>query len=195
MSTTERPALNLTTLLIYEGEVTQTQRDEMHQLQVACFSDVPYDEIMEDFVAAPIARVLSYHDAVMVGCVSVYKRTIIYAGQPVVMGGFGGTCTRTDMRGRGVGTAVCRVAMDALHAKGCAVAMLAVGAGKGTERFYEPFGFRLLGRPFVFVNVHGEHKTPDNDMAMLAPVASSDVFAAIMAGTEPLDIGPEPGYW
>lgn len=131
----------------------------------------------------------------MIGCVSVFKRTIEHAGRSILIGGFGGTCTRADLRGRGIGTLVCLAAMQGLHDEGCAFAMLAVGADSTTNRFYEPFGFRKLGRPFVFVNIHGQRKTPQHEAAMVAPICSPDVFALVMASPEPLGVGPEAGYW
>ncbi len=43
----------------------------------------------------------------LVGCVSVFKRWIKHEGKQILLGGFGGTCTRDDVRGRGIGSRVC----------------------------------------------------------------------------------------
>lgn len=117
--------------------MTEAMRAAKHALQVACFADVPAEEIFDYFVAESIGSVLAWIDGEMVGCVSVFKRTIAFEGRPVTLGGYGGTCTREDLRGRGIGARICGVAMETLHAEGCDIAMLAVDKYDSTTRFYE----------------------------------------------------------
>lgn len=138
-------AVNAHVHVVRTADLTEMQRSEMHRLQVSCFSDVPYEELMEDFVAEPFARVLAYLGDDLAGCVSVFKREIAYEGRRVVLGGFGGTCTRDDLRRRGIGTRVCRAAAGLLREEGCDVAFLA--AAPGTERFYGQVGFVPLATP------------------------------------------------
>ncbi len=183
---------------VYHDDLTEAQRRSVRDLQDRCFPDDPEGEIWENeeyFVARSIAKVLAYSGGELVGCVSVFRREIEHERRQVVLGGFGGTCTREDMRGRGVGTRVCEVAMDCLRREGCDVATLAVDPESGTDRFYERFGFVLLGKPFVFVTARGERKVPERDVAMLAPVLSQEVFGHVVRSRSPLDIGPEKGYW
>jgi GNAT superfamily N-acetyltransferase len=183
-------------LAIRAEHLTEEQRGHVRELQNQCFVNVPYDELMEDFVAESIAKVLAYHEGSPVGCVSVFRRLIEYEGRSITLGGYGGTCTREDMRGRGVGTMLCRAAADVLRREGCDVAFLAVGEKSGTASFYERLGFVLLGKPFTFVNARGITKRPSSDdVGMLAPVCSQEVFDFVMAGTESLHLGSEPGYW
>jgi len=111
-----------------------------------------------------------------------------------MLGGYGGTCTRADLRGQGIGARLCGLAMDSLHAEGCDIAILAVDPDGSTSRFYERQGFRALGRPFEIVTAKGERASPE-DVAMIAPVGSDAIFHRVLAGTEPLFLGPEPGYW
>lgn len=186
---------NLTTRLVYQADLTETQHRDIHQLQVQCFSDVPYEELMEDFVAPSMAKVVAYTGETLVGCVAVYKRAIEHDGRQIVIGGFGGTCTREDLRGLGIGTAVCRMAMTTLEQESCDIAMLAVGATSGIDKFYERFGFHLLQRPFIFITARGRPKTPERDVAMIVPVCSQEVFEYVLHSQAPLNIGPEQGYW
>lgn len=185
---------DLTVEYIPARDMTDRLRAEKHALQVRCFADVPAEEIFEYFVAEPIGSVLAWHGDEMVGCVSVFKRTITFAGRPVTLGGYGGTCTREDLRGQGIGSRLCRVAMDTLHAEGCDIAMLAVDPDGSTTRFYERQGYRPLGRPFEIITAKGQRVSPE-DVAMVAPVGSEDVFHDVLAGTKPLFLGPDPGYW
>ena len=190
------PSQDVRVLVVRSDEMTPEQRAAMHALQVACFSDVPYEELMEDFVAESFAKVLAYAGGggELVGCVSVFKREVQYEGRRVVLGGFGGTCTRADLRRRGIGARVCRAASELLRGEGCDVAFLA--AAPGTERFYGQFGFVPLGKPYTFVNARGVTKRPDTwDDGMLAPVRSRALFETILRGQSPLHLGPEKGYW
>lgn len=189
---------DLSVELVYQDDLTAVHRQDVRDLQDLCFPDDPEDEIqenMEYFVARSIAKVLAYSAGELLGCVSVFRREIQHEGREIILGGFGGTCTREDVRGRGIGTTVCQVAMDCLRREGCAVATLAVDPESGTDRFYERFGFALLGKPFIFVTARGERKIPERDVAMLAPVLSRELFEHIMRSRSPLDIGPEKGYW
>jgi predicted GNAT family N-acyltransferase len=190
-------ALEVRVLAVRTADLTEAQRAAMHALQVTCFADVPYEELVEDFVAESFAKVLAYLRGGgddLVGCVSVFKRRIEYEGRRILLGGFGGTCTRADLRRRGIGTRVCRAAADLLREEGCDVAFLA--AAPGTERFYGQFGFVPLGKPYTFVNARGVTKQPDTwDDGMLAPVCSRARFDHILRGQAPLHLGPEKGYW
>ncbi len=184
----------LTVKYITADAMTEAMRADKHALQIACFANVPAEEIFDYFVAEPIGSVLAWYGDEMVGCVSVFKRMITFEGQPVTLGGYGGTCTREDLRGRGIGARVCEVAMDTLHAEGCDIAMLAIDRDGSTARFYERQGFRALGRPFEIVTAKGQRVSPD-DMAMIAPVGSDAIFQRILMGRDPLFLGPDKGYW
>lgn len=187
---------NVQVLVIRAEHLTEEQRRHVRELQGRCFANVPYDELMEDFVAESMAKVLAYHEGAPVGCVSVFRRMIEYEGRSIILGGYGGTCTREDMRGRGIGTMMCQAAMDVLRREGCDVAFLAVGEKSGIAAFYERLGYVLLRKPFTFVNARGITKMPSSDdVGMLAPVCSREAFDLVMDGSEPLHLGPEQGYW
>jgi len=184
----------LRVIYVPAGEMTDAMRADKHALQVACFADVPAEEIFDYFVAEPIGSVLAWYRNEMVGCVSVFKRTITFEERPVTLGGYGGTCTREDLRGQGIGSRVCGVAMDTLHAEGCEIAMLAVDKDGSTNRFYERQGYRVLGRSFEIVTGKGQRVAPD-DVAMIAPVRSEEIFQQVLASRQPLFLGPDRGYW
>jgi predicted N-acetyltransferase YhbS len=181
--------------VIRATEVVATQLDAVRQLQAACFGDVPADDLLEDYIAEPFARVLATDQGVLVGYVSIFVREVVYDGDPVRFGGLGGTCIRLQHRRRGIGTAVCRAGVVVLREAACDVAFLP--AAPGTEPFYGRFGFVPVETPYTFVNVHGATKRPPATAgtAMLAPICSQRWFDRIRRGTSPLHLGPEPGYW
>lgn len=186
--------VDLTVEYLPVQNMTEAMRAEKHALQVACFATVPAEEIYDYFVAESIGSVLAWRGDEMVGCVSVFDRTITVEGERVRLGGYGGTCTRSDVRGRGIGSRVCRVAMDTLRERGCDIAMLAVDNDGSTNRFYERQGFQVLGRPFEIVTAK-DHRVDPGDVAMLAPVCSEVIFDRVLASDVPLFLGPERGYW
>lgn len=179
---------------ITASEMSQAMDADKHTLQLSCFADVPAEEIFDYFVATSIGSVLAWISDEMVGCVSVFKRIITFDGQAVLLGGYGGTCTREDHRGQGIGSRVCEVAMDTLRAEGCDIAMLAVDKDGSTDRFYQRQGFRALGSSFEIVTGKGKRVSPE-DVAMIAPVNSETMFQHILASRQPLFLGPEKGYW
>jgi GNAT superfamily N-acetyltransferase len=187
--------LDVNARYIPRHEMTEEFRQAKHQLQVECFSDVAEEIICEYFVAESSGSVLAWIGNDLVGCVSVFVRNIEFENETITLGGYGGTCTREDQRGRGIGSLVCRIAMDQLRKHQVDIAMLAVGADGTTAVFYERQGFRFLGRPFEIVTASGKRVAPEGDLAMIAPVKSNVILSRVMASKEPLFLGPEPGYW
>lgn len=175
-----------------ETHVTQAQRDALLALQIECFGqgEVSDEELYEDFVARELARVFAYQGEEMVGCVSVYRRPVRYAGADMLLGGYGGVCVRKDPRRQGIGLALCREAHRLLEHERCDIAFLA--AGPELLRLYGKLGFRWLGR-FTYLNARGELKETDD--GMVAPVCSRERFEQVLAGEEVLHLGPEGGYW
>ena len=188
-------ATTLRVVVLPVADVTPAQDAAVRRLQETCFGSTPLVELLEDYVAAPVARVLAADGGDLVGYVSVFVRELVYEGDRVRLGGLGGTCTRADRRRQGIGTAVCRAGMAWLHQAGCDVAFLP--AAPGTEPFYKQFGFVPLSTPYTFVNVHGATKPPSATAgtAMLAPVRSRAWFDRIRGGASPFHLGPEKGYW
>jgi GNAT superfamily N-acetyltransferase len=179
--------------VVEEDGVTSQQKEEMLQLQIACFSNkVTADELEEDFDRPPVARVLAYHQGMLVACAEVFKREVIYGGQVISLGGFG-PCTRQDLRGQGIGTRVCQAGMDYLWEQGCDIAFLSVDTMRETHHLYGRLGFKMLPRSFIYANILGELK--ESDGGMIAPLRSPTLFTEVLRGDLPLTLTPEIGYW
>jgi len=178
---------------VKEDEVAPEQKDEMLRLQIACFSDrVTTEEVEEDFISRPIARVLAYHQGELVACAPVFKREVEYEGQTIIVGGFG-PCTRKDWRGRGIGTLVCKTAMEYLRGQGCDIAFLSVDTRHASHPLYERLGFEMLSKPFIYANIRGELKKSDG--GMIAPLCSQELFERVLRSDAQFTLAPEPGYW
>lgn len=180
-------------VVVEENEVTPAQENEMLRLQIACFSDqVTAEEVEEDFDRPPIARVLAYHLDELIACVEVFKREVEYGEQTIILGGFS-PCTRKDLRGQGIGTLVCKAAMDYLRGQGCDIAFLSVDTERETHPLYQRLGFRMLTKPFVYANIRGELK--ESDGGMIAPLCSPGLFESVLQGDVQFALTPEVGCW
>lgn len=180
-------------VVVQESNVTPEQAEEMLRLQIACFAgQVTAEELEEDFDRPPVARVLAYHRGGLVACAEVFQRQVTYEGLAITVGGFG-PCTREDLRGRGIGTRVCRSAMDYLRGRGCNIAFLSVDTGREGHPLYERLGFRMLPQPFTYANTRGELK--ESDGGMIAPLGSQELFERVLRGNARFSLAPEPGYW
>ena len=167
------------------NKLSAVQKAEMLRLQGECFPDVTAEEVGEDFCRPPVACVLAYSRGALVACVEVFLREVIYEGNAITVGGFS-PCAREDVRGAGVGTAVCQAAMSYLRGRGCAVAFLSVDTRRDSFPLYERLGFKMLAKPFIYANVRGELKEGDGGMA--APLCAPEVFERILGGDEPLSL-------
>jgi GNAT superfamily N-acetyltransferase len=185
--------------VIQESDLVQEQKDAFHQLALQCFPDLSAEEAEEDFCSEPAARVLAYRRGELVAGAAVYRRQVEYEGQSIVVGGFG-PFVREDLRNAGIGTRLCRAAMDTLRDQGCDLSCLTIGseAEFGWQyharlRFYRRLGFELLDRPIRYANVRGE--ILESEGGLIAPLCSQDTFERVLHGQAPLSLGPEPGYW
>jgi len=179
--------------VVEEGDLTPEQQGEMLRLQIECFSgQVTAEEIEEDFNRPAVARVLAYHQGSLVGCAEVFKRQVEYAGHTVTVGGFS-PCTREGFRGQGIGTRICKAAMNYLKDQGCDIAFLSVDTERETHPLYERLGFKMLPKPFIYANIRGELRQSDG--GMIAPLCSQEVSECVLRGDIQFALIPEPGYW
>ena len=142
--------------------------------------------------ADAIKHVVVRDDQTVIGFVRVYRRTIRFAGQTVVLGGIGDVCTDPAWRGRGMARLALATAMESLREAGADIAYLCTDLGNPSRlRLYGQFGFVPLGRAHTYVGPSGRRYT-DTD-GMLAPVHSPAVFERVMRASEPFDVGE--GNW
>ncbi|MBN1877047.1 MAG: GNAT family N-acetyltransferase [Anaerolineae bacterium] len=180
-------------VVVEEDEVAPEQKDEMLQLQIACFADqVTAEEVEEDFNRPPVARVLAYHKGALIACAEVFKREVDYDEQAIILGGFS-PCTREDLRGQGIGTLVCKAAMNYLEGQGCDIAFLSVDTERESHPLYERLGFKMLSKPFIYANIRGERR--ESEGGMIAPLCSQQLFERVLRGNAQFALTPEPGYW
>ena len=136
--------------------------------------------------------ILAMESGRIIGETRVYKRTITFNGQKIVLGGIGSVATHPDFRKQGVATKMVRRGMDFLKKDLCDVAYLcADGQSLKALEFYESFGFRRLLQNHTYTGRSGKRYT-DTD-GLLAPVGSKKLFNTILAAASPFDIGV--GNW
>jgi GNAT superfamily N-acetyltransferase len=128
----------------------------------------------------------------VVGFATIYRRSILWNGSTIALGGLGDVCTDPDWRHQGVATAVVRRAMTELEQAGDQLAYLCAAVhDPGIVHLYGQIGFAPLGRPHTYDGKSGRTYTDDD--AMIAPVGSREVFDDVMRSDQPLHIGR--GNW
>jgi GNAT superfamily N-acetyltransferase len=161
-----RATRNVELLLLGESQVAPEQKSAMLWLQMACFAgQVTAQEWEEDFDRPAVARLLAYHGVELVGCAEIFAREVAYAGQAIRIGRMS-PCTREDWRGQGIGTRLYRAAMDYLRRQRGDTAFLSVDTKRITHPLYERLGFRMLPRPFRYVNARGEWEEGDGEVRL-----------------------------
>lgn len=137
-------------------------------------------------------HVLAIQEDVLVGCATIYRRSIMWQGKNVALGGLGDVCTDPGFRHQGVATAMVRQAMAELEGIGDELAYLCAAVNDpGIVRLYGQVGFVPLGRPYTYDGRSGRKYTDDD--AMVAPVGSTEVFDEVMHSGETLHLGR--GNW
>jgi ribosomal protein S18 acetylase RimI-like enzyme len=136
--------------------------------------------------------ILAWENNQLIGETRVFKRTIPFNGQKILLGGIGSVATHPDHRKQGIATAMVKKAMKVLKSEACAVAYLCADTYslKALE-FYETFKFQRLLQKHMYLGKSGKRYT-DTD-GLLAPVCSRKVFNQIIATSVPFDIGV--GNW
>lgn len=128
----------------------------------------------------------------VIGAVSVLRRTIIFDGIPMKLGGIGGLCTKKDKRKKGVGTLLLERAMDELRRAGCDIAYLCTDISKDwMVRFYEKAGFIRIQHGHTYTGKSGKRYTEFD--GMIASVCSAEKFQRVVTSEKVLDIGR--GNW
>jgi len=178
--------------IIEAAKLNAEQKTEILQLQRQCFPDVSAQEVEEDFCRPPVAIVLACSQNVLVACAEVFEREIECNGRPISIGGFS-PCASEGLRGKGIGTAICKAAMSYLKEQACAIAFLSVDTKHNSHPLYERLGFKMLAKPFIYANARGELK--ESDGGMIAPLCEPELFENILQTDKPLTLTPEVGYW
>lgn len=139
-----------------------------------------------------IYYILATQNDQLIGETRVLKRTILFNGQKILLGGIGSVATHPDFRKQGLATKMVKKGMDLLKKEQCDVAYLCADAHslKALE-FYESFGFRRLLQNHTYTGRSGKRYT-DTD-GMIGPVTSKKLFRTILATKTPFDIGK--GNW
>ncbi len=171
--------------------LSEQQLVQVQKLQAEAFSDLEPEEIEDDFISPEDASVIAMLNDELVGYAGIHHANIVFEDKKVKLGGFGGVCTRSDMRGKGIATRVINSAMEYLKQRGDDVAFLGVDLSKHTQQLYEKAGFVLLPRKFSWEDAKGNLKTDDG--GMIAPINSPQLFDYILQSKTTLHVGK--GNW
>lgn len=126
------------------------------------------------------------------GQLELYSRTVWFEDVKVKLGGLGGTCVTTRVRGRGIGTLLVRKGLKVLASRRCDFACLNANVkDHPLGGLYGKLGFKLMKRPISFEDVYGNTRYDVGEMFI--PVKSPPLFRKVMKSRSTFHVGR--GYW
>jgi len=150
------------------------------------------EEQKDRFFSTPFAFLLAIEKNSVIGVIKLYKREISYQGRNVVLGGFGGVCTKKSSRRRGVATTLLNVGLKELRSQGCGIAYLCTDFNDPAMiKLYSKVGFVPLNKSYTYLGKSGKRYTEKD--GMITPVKSGDKFNLVIRGKDIFDIGV--GNW
>lgn len=184
---------------VFTLPVPEPYKTQARELGSICFSnplELPHErkEEQDRFCSQSdwYRFVFAIEDNKVIGSITTLKRTILFQGKEVLLGGIGGVSTQPDKRNQGVASAMLRVAMDELKLAGCDIAYLCTDVKNPARlKLYGKFGFGVLNGHVTYLGKSGKRYLQKE--AMIASVNSDALFDAVMQQTQPLDIGT--GDW
>ncbi|KKU45957.1 MAG: GCN5-related N-acetyltransferase [Microgenomates group bacterium GW2011_GWA2_46_7] len=183
--------MNFEIILVKTGELNSDQQSALTQLNRECFGDVPPAEITDNFFAEPFVYLFAIANKEIISRVALFKRTIQFDGQDIIVGGIGGVCVATSHRHHGIASSMVKRALVVLRGELCDVACLNVDLAKPAYHLYEKLGFTMMSRDISFENVKGELVREGG--TMFIPLASPDKYQLLMTSSKTFHYGR--GYW
>jgi predicted GNAT family N-acyltransferase len=144
------------------------------------------------YYSIPYAHVLALEKGKVIGVAKLFKRSIVFNGETIVVGGIGSVTTKQNRRRKGVATAVLRRSMEDFRMRKFDMAFLCANVhNSALIRLYGQVGFVPLGKPYTYrgrsCTEHVDHN------GMVAPVIAMDMFKDVVSAEEHLNIGK--GSW
>lgn len=183
--------MNIQIQFVNTDELSKNQLAQIAQLNEEAFSDVPEQEIRENFIAKSFARLIAYDGSRAIGTLQLFKRQQEFSGRNFLLGGMGGVCVTKEYRRKGIGSTLVKRALAILEEEGCEIVCLNVDLKGTAYQLYEKSGFELMERKISFENSKGEiiHDTG----TMFKPLNSNEIFELIMSSNKTFHYGV--GYW
>lgn len=172
----------------------QDSIDELLQISSPWTFEKATPEHKDRFCSAKdiFCHVVALEENTPISYAAVLKRSILFEGIPVLLGGIGGMCVAPKKRRRGIGNTILDAAMNELRRTQCDIVYLCTDLkNHWLVNFYARVGFVPLRRPHTYVGASGKRYT-DRD-GMIAPVCSTEKFQYIASSNTVLDIGR--GNW
>lgn len=175
---------------IYDTQIEKLNGMAFPELDTEEAEDI---EVMNALRRDKICRLLFVNDDnLVVGKISLYKRTVFYDKLKIELGGIGGVATHPDFRNQGVASSLLNRAMAVLKEKSCDIAFLCTDTSSSWKvKMYENFGFKLLPYGYTFLG-NGGLSVSRND-GLVAPIKSLLACEKVLESKSPLFIGQ--GVW
>ncbi len=175
--------MNIKTITNPDRKITQTA---LHfQLRFMEFTAEELQSQEDRYGSLPFGYVIGYNESEMVGVINLLKRSIVFNGRPIVVGGFGGVCTHHNFRRQGIASELLVEGMKILKDERCDIAFLNADIKRHLS-LYSPVGFVPLHRAYKATAASGKIYVEKN--GMIAPVCSPEVFNLVVESSEVFDL-------
>lgn len=137
------------------------------------------------FGSLPFSYAIACEGGRIVGVLNLLKRKMKFKEHNITLGGFGGVCTHTEFRRRGIARKLLQEGMKILKNNKCDIAFLNTDL-KRLGSLYGKVGFVPLPRKYKARGASG--KIYLSQAGMIAPVCSKKIFDLVLKDTEVFDL-------
>jgi ribosomal protein S18 acetylase RimI-like enzyme len=168
--------------------------EQIQQLGYTCFATKKFDPIRQKrnqdqtTEDKPKKTIVVMERGKLLGRTKLFKRTSVFDDTRIVIGGIGGVCVEPNVRRQGIGSCMIHAAIRELKKDKADIALLIVDSkNRKLVSFYQKLGFTLLNKNCTYTGKSG--KCYADKHAMIAPVGSRKIYAAISKTKLPFHIG------
>lgn len=140
----------------------------------------------EKYFSQPKAWLLVFGNGRIIGRALLHKREIEFAGEKIILGGFGGVCTAKNERRKGIASTMLKEGMRILKKWNCDIAYLCADVEK-VGPLYSHIGFVPLNKLCVYKGKSG--KVYEDEYGLIAPVNSRRLFKEVLNSKEKFNLG------
>jgi predicted acetyltransferase len=145
-------------------------------------------EAKDKFFSKPCVRFLAMRKSCVIGEISVFRKTVDYDRERILIGGIGDVGVMKEARRKGVATVLLKRAMQKLKQQKCDVALLCTDVTyPGLVNLYAQVGFVKLVKHYTFLGKSG--KRYKDYGGMIASVNSKIKFKHLLKSKKILDMG------
>jgi predicted acetyltransferase len=178
--------------ILSDNELSQTDREQIHRLDLLCFGQKGVDQEPIYYFAPTFKHILLFEDQHLVSYLRTVLREAKWAGNKILIGGIGSVETEPEYQGKGLAGIILEEAMKTLKEQNADFGLLQTNIEIGAK-LYGKVGFIPADRPYEVLDVNNTKRTVKAKDVMIAPIKNPQLVKDIMNSDKVLFIGK--GDW